>query len=176
MFFFVLVGLAALVAALLGRLGVPSLANRYAAMRWGLAAGLTFTGADHLVTPERYLPMMPDFVPMHSEVILFTGLCELAGALGILIPSLRRLAGIMLAVYFASVFPANIKNALDGLSVAGLPDAGWYYWFRLLFQPLIIWWALYATEIVRWPFGVGSQATDEDRCARQTGGNRGRGR
>jgi uncharacterized membrane protein len=102
--------------------------------------------------------MMPDFVPMHSEVILFTGLCELAGALGILVPALRRLAGLMLAVYFVSVFPANIKNALEGLNVAGLPDSGWYYWFRLPFQPLIIWWALYATEIIRWPFGAGSKA------------------
>jgi uncharacterized membrane protein len=42
----------------------------------------------------------------------------------------------MLAIYFVCVFPANIKNAIEGLSVQGLPGANWYYWMRLLFQPL----------------------------------------
>ena len=153
MFFFALVGVATLVAIALGALKVLAVHDWKTAMRWGLAAGLTFTGLDHLVTPDRYLPMMPDFVPMHLEVVLFTGLCELAGAAGLLIPRLRRLAAIMLAVYFVCVFPANIKNALEGLNVAGLPGAAWYYWLRLPFQPLIIWWALFAGEIIRWPLG-----------------------
>jgi uncharacterized membrane protein len=58
----------------------------------------------------------------------------------------------MLAIYFLCVFPANIKNAIEGLAVEGLPSAGWYYWVRLLFQPLVIWWALYASAIIDWPF------------------------
>lgn len=153
MFFFALVGAATLVAALLGVFGVSALKAWPSAMRWGLAAGLTFTGIDHLVTPERYLPMMPGFVPMHFEVVISTGLCELAGALGLFVPRLRRLAGIMLAVYFVCVFPANIKNAVEGLAVEGLPDAGWYYWLRLPFQPLIIWWTLFSAKVIRWPFG-----------------------
>jgi len=57
----------------------------------------------------------------------------------------------MLAVYFVAVFPANIHNALNGLAVEGLPQAGWYYWLRLPFQPLAIWWALFSAQLVRWP-------------------------
>jgi uncharacterized membrane protein len=71
----------------------------------------------------------------------------------LLVPRLRRLAGAMLALYFVAVFPANIHNALNGLSVDGLPQSGWYYWVRLPFQPLAIWWALYSAELIRWPFG-----------------------
>jgi uncharacterized membrane protein len=57
----------------------------------------------------------------------------------------------MLALYFVAVFPANIKNAIEGLSVEGLPEAAWYYWVRLPFQPLVIWWSLYAAAVIDWP-------------------------
>jgi uncharacterized membrane protein len=46
------------------------------------------------------------------------------------------------------VFPANIKNAVEGVVVEGLPTASWYYWVRLLFQPLAIWWTLRASEVI----------------------------
>ncbi len=133
---------------LAARLGVAAFAGIPTRMRWSLAAALLFFGTDHLVNPGRYLPMMPDFVPFPYEVVLFTGLCEIAGAVGLLVPRLRRLAGILLAVYFVCVFPANIKNAIEGLDVEGLPAAAWYYWVRLLFQPLAIWWALRAAEVI----------------------------
>lgn len=148
MMFFAFLLIAGAVAGLAGRLGVPGLDDRAACMRWGMAAALIFFGADHLATPERYLPMMPSVVPYPGQVVLLTGLCELAGAVGLLVPRTRRLAGIMLAVYFVCVFPANVKNALDGLSVDGLPSAAWYYWVRLAFQPLAIWWALRAAEVI----------------------------
>lgn len=115
------------------------------AMRWGMAAGLLFFGADHWLKPGRYLPMMPRFVPYPRAVVLFTGLCEIAGGIGLLIPGLRLLAGFMLAVYFVCVFPANIKNAVEGLVVEGLPRNRWYYWLRLPFQPVAIGWVLYCS-------------------------------
>lgn len=151
MIFFALIAFVTLLAALAGRLGVRALRDWRACMRWGLALALIFTGVDHLVTPQRYLAMMPGFVPFHGAVVFLTGLCELAGAIGLLVPQLRWIAGVMLAVYFVAVFPANIKNALEGLSVEGLPAAQWYYWVRLLFQPLVIWWALFAAGVIDWP-------------------------
>lgn len=151
MMFFGLMTIVALVAALAGRAGVPGLADWRASMRWGMAVALVLVGTDHLVTPERYLPMMPSLVPFPHEVILLTGLAEIAGGIGLLVPRLRWLAGLMLGIYFVSVFPANIKVAVYGMSVAGMPEAGWYYWVRLAFQPLAVWWALYASGAVSWP-------------------------
>jgi uncharacterized membrane protein len=148
MMFFAFLLVTSAAAGLAGRLGVPGLAGRAACMRWGMAAALVFFGIDHLATPGRYLPMMPSMVPCPDLVVLLTGLCELAGAVGLLLPRTRRLAGIMLAVYFVCVFPANLKNALYGLSVDGLPSTAWYYWVRLAFQPLAIWWALRAVEVI----------------------------
>jgi uncharacterized membrane protein len=120
-------------------------------MRIALVAALLFFGTDHLLTPERYLPMVQGMVPWPQFIVVFTGVCELAGAVGLLVPRLRRLAGIMLAIYFIAVFPANIRNAIQGLSVAGLPEAQWYYWIRLVFQPVAVWWALFSAGVTPWP-------------------------
>lgn len=128
-----------------------------ARMRLAMAIALVFVGTDHWLNPGRYLPMMPAWVPFHFEVVLLTGAAEVAGALGLMLPRFRRLAGLMLAIYFVAVFPANIHNALNGLAVEGLPQAQWYYWIRLLFQPLAIWWALYSAELVRWPLRAALQ-------------------
>lgn len=144
MLFIALLILLTLLAALADRLNAPGLADWPARMRLGMAAALLLVGSDHLLNPQRYLPMMPDFLPAHLELVLFTGLCELAGAVGLLLPRWRRRAALALALYFVCVFPANVKNALDGLDVEGLPAATWYYWLRLPMQPLILLWALYA--------------------------------
>jgi uncharacterized membrane protein len=101
--------------------------------------------------------MMPPWIPLHRELVFFTGAAELAGGAGLLIPRLRKLAGALLALYFVAVFPANIHNAMNGLAVEGLPTATWYYWLRLPFQPLAIWWALYSAELIRWPFSARSR-------------------
>jgi uncharacterized membrane protein len=148
MLFIVLLITLTLFAALAARLGAPGLTAWSARMRLAMAVALLLVGSDHLLSPQRYLPMMPDFLPYHLELVLFTGLCELAGAIGLLLPRWRRWAAMALALYFVCVFPANIKNALDGLDVEGLPAATWYYWLRLPFQPLIILWALYAGELI----------------------------
>jgi uncharacterized membrane protein len=146
LFFLLLVILTAAASAL------PTFKDLPARMRLAMALALLFVGSDHWINPGRYLPMMPPWIPLHLELVLFTGAAEIAGGLGLLVPRLRRLAGAMLALYFVAVFPANIHNALNGLSVEGLPQAQWYYWVRLAFQPLAIWWALFSAELTRWPF------------------------
>jgi uncharacterized membrane protein len=123
-----------------------------ARMRLAMALALFLAGSDHWANPQRYLAMMPPWIPLHLELVLFTGAAEIAGAAGLLWKNTRPLAGLMLAIYFVAVFPANIHNALNGLAVEGLPQAAWYYWARLPFQPLAIWWALFGAELVRWPF------------------------
>ena len=79
-------------------------------MRWAMAIFYFVAGVVHLRRPEAFLPIMPDWVPAPREVILFTGACEIAGALALLTRSLRWWAGVMLALYAVCVFPANIKH------------------------------------------------------------------
>jgi len=127
-----------------------TLARRVA--RAVLALAYFAVGVVHLKSPEGFLPIMPDFVPFPREVVLATGMAEIAGAIGLMIPKLRRAAAWGLAAYAVCVFPANIKHAVEGISVSG-QVLGWgYHGPRLLAQPVIVWWALWAGGITDWPF------------------------
>jgi len=121
------------------------------AMRWLMAAFYLAAGILHLRDPAGFLPIVPEWVPAPREVVLLTGVAEICGAIGLLIPRLRRAAGIGLALYALCVLPANIKHAFEGLAITGLPSSWWYHAPRLAFQPVLIWWALFCAEVIDWP-------------------------
>jgi len=128
-----------------------------AAARVLLALFYAAAGLVHLRSPDPFLLITPDWVPHPRAVILVTGLCELAGAAGLLLPTTRRVAGIMLAAYAVCVFPANIKHMVEGIAVPGLPDSLWYHVPRMLLQPLLVWLALWVAEVVDWPLNRGNR-------------------
>ena len=121
-------------------------------LRYALALLYAGIGLVHLAWPDLLMPIMPDWVPAPRLVILVTGLCEIAGALGLMHPRLRKAAALGLALYAACVYPANLKHALDHVPVPGIPDTWWYHGPRLAFQPVLIWAALYAGGLLDWPF------------------------
>jgi len=121
-------------------------------MRWIMAAFYAMAVVGHLLRPEPFLPIVPGWVPFPREMILLTGLCELAGAAALLTTRLRALAGIMLALYALCVWPANIKHALDHIVLPPIPDTWWYHGPRLAFQPVLIWWALFCANVIDWPW------------------------
>ncbi len=108
-------------------------------------------------------------------MIFGTGLCELAGALALLTTRFRGLAGICLALYAVCVYPANINHAFETVPPAlvkmGQMHLGWWYHApRLALQPVLVWWALFAGEVVTWPFTtrLESQTDDASRAGRVT--------
>jgi len=123
-----------------------------AALRALLATAYLGAGALHLLSPAGFVRIVPDWVPWPSEIVLATGLCEIAGAIALFLPRLRRSAGTMLALYALCVWPANFKHAFDGIAIGGVTLGWWYHAPRLALQPAIIWWALFAGGLVDWPF------------------------
>jgi uncharacterized membrane protein len=118
-----------------------------------LAVVYLYVGIAHLRSPSTFLAIIPIWVPFPYQVIIFTGLCEIAGSIALLTKRLRRAAGIMLALYAVCVYPANIRHAVEGIAVGG-KTLGWgYHAPRLLFQPVFVWWALFAGGVITWPFG-----------------------
>jgi uncharacterized membrane protein len=129
------------------------------AMRHGLAIGLSLTGVDHFLSAtSRYVPMMPDFLSGAAlPLVYFTGVAELAGALGLVLPvgvcvrlglpNLQRLAGILLALMFALLVIANVNVAIKGTGVEGLEFGQTYFVLRPFLQPVFILWALYSVGI-----------------------------
>jgi uncharacterized membrane protein len=132
---------------------LPGIVRIRVAARWIMAAFYLAAGIIHVARPGTFLPIMPAWVPYPLAVVLGTGACEIAGAIGLVVPLLRRAAGIGLAFYAICVFPANIKHALDGLPPGEVQLTWWYHAPRLAFQPVLVWWALWVGEVVAWPFG-----------------------
>jgi len=127
----------------LGFAGVSALASWAAAVRDGLAVMLLFTASAHF-TPmkEDLIRMTPRWVPRPRAMVFFTGLCEIAGAIGLVVPMTRRAAGIALILFFIAVMPANIQAARAGITLRGRPATP--LWLRLPMQILFIvlaWWS-----------------------------------
>lgn len=132
-------------------------------MRIGMGVTLLLAGADHFISGQvRYVPMMPQVLSAQALALVWlTGAAEIAGGLALMgpqtlyerlaVPGLRVLAGWFLAFQFALMVTANINVALTGAGVDGMPFGAWYFWLRPVFQPLIIWWALYAAGAIDWP-------------------------
>ena len=129
----------------------PVSARRHAIARWPLVIAYLAAGIFHLSTPGTFVMITPDWVPFKRDVILATGLCEIAGAIA-LNTRLRHAAGIALALYAVCVYPANIKHAFEGLPPGQVQLGWWYHAPRLALQPVLVWWALYAGDVVDWPF------------------------
>jgi uncharacterized membrane protein len=124
-------------------------------LRWSLAAIYAPFGVLHIAASSAFLPIMPPLIPFPRTVVMVTGVCEIAGAVGLLVPRWRKSAGVALALYAASVWPANIYHALAWRHVPPLPDSWWYHGPRLAFQPVLMWWALFAADAVDWPWRGG---------------------
>jgi uncharacterized membrane protein len=109
-----------------GVFGVAAFSTWVAAMRWALAAMFLFTGIAHF-TKAKYgmARMVPQVFGNAMAWVYFTGLCEIAGAVGLLLPRFRSLAGICLILLLIAMFPANAKAAIEHLKVAA--DFDWTF-------------------------------------------------
>lgn len=109
-------------------------------------------GILHLKSPEGFLQITPSWVPFPEAMVAFTGIAEIAGAIGLFIPKLRPAAGVGLALYALCVWPANFNHAMFDITLGGR-DLGWgYHGPRLVFQPVLIWLALWVGNVTDWPF------------------------
>ncbi len=122
------------------------------ALRWLLIFAYAYAGYRHLATPAPFLAITPAWVPHPHFVVAATGVAELAGAVGLMIPATRKAAGWGLALYALCVWPANFHHALANIAIGGETLSWWYHGPRLAAQPLIIWWALWASGATDWPF------------------------
>jgi len=118
----------------------PAPARRaFLARRWGrVALALLFGGAGvlHFIHPETYLRIMPPALPAPRLLVLLSGVAEVAGGLGLLLPATRRWAVWGLLALLVAVFPANVHM----LRLAGeLHIPAWVLWARLPLQPLLMW-------------------------------------
>ena len=111
--------------------------------RWLLAAFFIVAGINHFRDPEPYRLMMPPWLPGPGLLIYASGVAEILGGVGVLVPAARRFAGWGLIILLAAVFPANLHMAMHSVQLPGLPAPAWALWARLPLQPVLmawVWW------------------------------------
>ena len=98
-------------------------------------------GIAHFVFPDVYARIVPPYLPQPRLLVLISGIAEIAGGVGILVPKTRRMAAFGLVVLLIAVFPANIYMAIAHVPFAGMAGKSWLQWLRLPLQAPLIWWA-----------------------------------
>ncbi len=127
------------------------------ALRWVMVVFYAGAGVLHLKSPHAFEQIVPPWVPQPHMVVLATGVAELLGAAGLLVRPLRWWAGLGLGAYALCVWPANFYHAFAHVAIGGVV-LGWaYHAPRLLFQPVLIWAALFAGSVINWPFASRSR-------------------
>lgn len=98
-------------------------------------------GIGHFVITKTFTSVVPPYIPFPLEMVYFTGVCEIAGALALLYKPLRHIAGLCLIALAICVTPVHIQMLIEADKYAALGPV--ILWSRLLFQPVFIWiiWA-----------------------------------
>ena len=126
----------------LGALGVKRLSSWRDAGRIALVIMFLFTGVSHFSGLKHdFAAMIPEPLPNGLWVIYLAGVLEISGAVGLLIPRTRRLAGICLVLLLIAMFPANVNAVINGIPLGG--NAPTPLWVRAPMQLLyigMVWW------------------------------------
>lgn len=99
------------------------------------------SGISHFVFPDVYLRIVPPLLPQPKYLVAISGIAEIAGGLGILVSTTRRVAAFGLVLLLIAVFPANIYMAVAHVPSTGSAGKSWLHWLRLPLQVPLIWWA-----------------------------------
>ena len=111
-----------------------------------LGATLIYTGTLHLTTSRmEFQAQVPPWVPFSPDfVVLASGVVEIALGLALISLQRRREVGIATALFFIAIFPGNISQFVNQIDAFGL-DSDRARAIRLLFQPILVLWALWST-------------------------------
>ncbi len=112
-----------------------------------LGLALIFTGVGHMTTRRlEFQAQVPTQLKQWAnEVVLISGVVEIALGIALLVLwKYRVLVGWTVALFFVAIFWGNISQYVNGVDAFGL-DSGAERFVRLLFQPLLVAWALLST-------------------------------
>ena len=96
-------------------------------------------GALHFFITRRYMAIMPPYLPAHTLLVQVSGVFEILGGIGILVPATQRFSAWGLIALLIAVSPANIQMAMDHAHWPGIPV--WALWLRVPMQLPLMWWA-----------------------------------
>src|SRR5215207_9190682 len=115
-------------------------------LRWVLTIFMVASGLNHFVSPAVYTAMVPRGLPSPLALVYISGVAEIAGGLGLILPATRRLAAWGLVALLLAIFPANLNMAINHLPLGDRVVSPWALWLRLPLQLPLIAWAYWYTR------------------------------
>jgi len=118
-----------------------------------LGVVLVSAGVSHLtVSRVEFQAQVPTWLPLDPDfVVISSGIVEiLLGLALITLWPLRKRVGLVTALFFVAIFPGNINQLVNGIDAFGL-NSDSARAARLLFQPVLVLWALWSTGALRRP-------------------------
>ena len=118
-----------------------------------LGAFLLSAGASHLtVSRLEFQAQVPTWLPLDPDfVVISSGIVEILLGLSLItLWRFRKRVGLVVALFFVAIFPGNINQFVNGIDAFGL-NSDSARAVRLLFQPVLILWALWSTGALRRP-------------------------
>ncbi len=113
---------------------------------WVLATSMIAIGIAHFVRPKPFVRIVPKYLPAPLALVYISGLFEILGGVGLLVPSTRVAAAWGLIALYIAVFPANLYMLTDNVSLdPRKPIPRWALWARLPMQLVFIAWAYWFT-------------------------------
>ena len=111
--------------------------------RWAMVVFMIVSGIGHFAITDTYAAMVPASFPAPRLLVYVSGVAELLGGIGLVVPwpRLRQAAAIGIIALLVAVFPANVNMAVHHISPAGMHVSSAALWARLPFQALFIAWA-----------------------------------
>ena len=109
-----------------------------------LAAFWILGGINHFRVPKTYESIMPDYVPLHKEMVFWSGVAEVVGGVAVISPGTRTFARWWLLGVLAAVYPANVHMALNPDRYEKIPPVA--LWARLPLQFACAYWVWKATD------------------------------
>lgn len=103
-------------------------------------------GVLHFVFMPKYVSVMPPWLPWHRVLVIVSGLCEIAGGMGVAWPPTRRWAGYGLITLCLAVLPANVQMLINAQAAHASPALLGMLLIRLPLQALLIFWIWRATR------------------------------
>ncbi len=113
-------------------------------------------GIGHFVNPAPFVLIVPPFLPAPEVLVAVSGVFELLGAIGLLIPRFRKAAGWGLLALLVAVYPANIYMLVNEVYLPDMPQEKWMLWARMPVQ--LVFAAAVAFGAGIWPRPQGARS------------------
>lgn len=115
-------------------------------LRVSLAISIIIVGITHFASPDPYVKIVPPQLPYPLELVYISGVFEVLGGVGLLVPNVSKFSAWGLITLFIAVYPANINMAVNHIHLDNIPDSPWFQVVRLPLQAVLIAWAWWYTK------------------------------